>query len=142
MKTIFSILLITIFSFAIKGCERDEPLNLNKIDCLYCYQDKPELGPLDVLLTINDENPYVPIVVYIGNIEDNNVEYIDTATSSNYYVDVSVNKFYSISAEYKSGNTTIFAIDGDEFKIKYSSDGCDLPCYYFSGGYFDVRLRN
>ena len=124
------------------GCERDVPTKLGTIDCIDCFQDRPEWGPLNVTLTINNENPFVPLVIYIGNIEDNNIEWIDTSYSADYWVDVPVNKYYSITAEYKSGDKTIFAVDGDDFKLKYTENNCDFPCYYYYGGYYDVQLKN
>jgi hypothetical protein len=139
---VLHILLIFQFFIILNGCERDVSTKLGTVNCNECYQYQPDWGPLNVILTINNENPYVPLVIYIGNIEDNNIEYVDTSYSSDYWVDVPVNKYYSITAEYKSGDKTIFAVDGDDFKLKYSESDCDLPCYYYYGGYYDLRLRN
>ncbi len=133
---IFQLLIISV------GCERDVPSKLVAIDCNDCDPVRPEEGKLIVTLTINDENPFIPLIIYKGNIEDNNIEYIDTSYSADYWVRVPVNNYYSISAEYKSGDKTIFAVDGDDFKIKYSKSDCDYPCYYYYGGYYDLQLRN
>jgi len=124
------------------GCERQEPVDLSEIDCSECYQDKPEWGPLNITVTINSQNPYVPLKVYIGNFEEGNLDWTDTAYSSDFRVDVKPDQYYSVTAEYKDGDKTIFAVDGDKLKIKHTSDKCDEPCYYFKGGYIDVRLRN
>lgn len=137
-----SILFIFQVLIVAPACERDVPTKLGTVDCAECYQPKPDWGRLNATLTINAENSFVPLVVYIGNIEDNNIEWIDTSYSTNYWVEVPVDKYYSISAEYKSGDKTIFAVDGDDFKVKYTDSDCDLPCYYFTGGYYDLQLRN
>ncbi len=136
------ILMIIQLMFILNGCERDVPSELTAVDCLDCHEIRPDSGKLIVKLTINSENPYVPLVVYRGNIEDNNVEWIDTSYSADYWVRVPVNNYYSISAEYKSGGKTVFAVDGDDFKIKYTDSDCDFPCYYYFGGYYDVQLKN
>lgn len=123
-------------------CERDVPVDFSSFDCSLCYQDKPEYGPLEILLTINSENQAVPIVVYRGDIENNEIEYIDTAYYWDYVVDVPVNEYYSVTAQYKDGANTIYSVDGDELKLKLNTKDCDQDCYYYKGGYIDVRLRN
>ena len=137
LKSICITLLLVI-----AGCEREDQRFFDKFRCEDCYQDKPAMGALNVLLTINDENPYVPLVVYIGMMEDNDIEYVDTSFSKDYWVNVPVDKYYSIAAEYKKGGNTITAVDGSKFKLKYTESNCDKPCYYFSGGYFDLQLRD
>lgn len=139
IKAITYICLLLSFSF---GCERQEPLNFSTIDCSECYQDKPEWGPINVVVTINEQNPFVPLIIYRGDIEESNIEYIDTTRSMNYWVDVPVNKYYSIAAKYIRDGDTIFAIDGDEIKVQYTENNCDQPCYYFKGGNMDIRLLN
>jgi hypothetical protein len=123
-------------------CERDEPFDLSSFDCSLCYQDKPEYGPLEILVTINSENHAVPIVVYRGDIENNEIEYIDTAYYWDYVVDVPVDEYYSVTAEYKDGSNTIYSVDVDKLKLQFNTKDCDEDCYYYKGGYIDVRLRN
>jgi len=138
-KTFF---LMTILLMVIVSCERQEPVNLSNIDCSECYQDKPEWGPLNIKVTINDQNPFVPLKVYIGNFEEGNLDWTDTAYSKDFWVDVKPDQYYSVTAEYKDGDKIIFAVDGDKLKLQHTSDKCDEPCYYYSGGYIDVRLRD
>ena len=123
------------------SCERLENVSVPGFDCYYCYQDKPEWVRLNVSVTINSENLYVPITVYIGDIEDNVVDWVDTTYNKNYWVDVRPDRYYSVKATYKDGAKTVFAIDGDKVKLKYNSTDCDAPCYYQAGGYLDVRLK-
>ncbi|MBN1338214.1 MAG: hypothetical protein JXA03_02760 [Bacteroidales bacterium] len=143
MKTkISDILTIIILIAAFTACERDIPGGWTGFDCEKCYHDKPATGPLNAVLTINDENPYVPLVIYIGNMEDNDIEYVDTSWAEEYWVDVPVDKYYTMSAEYKRNGEKVIAVDGDKFKLKHSDNDCDEPCYYFKGGYFDLRLND
>jgi hypothetical protein len=134
--------LLIFFMVFLTRCERDEPLNWGPIDCSTCYQDKPDFGPLQIYVSINKENPFVPLIIYRGDIESNVIEYIDTAYSSDWLIDVPVDEYYSVVAEYKEGPNTIFAVDGDKFQLEKNSSDCDAECYYFKGGYIDVQLRN
>ncbi len=135
-------LAIFALCFAIGiSCERNEPVNWGTFDCATCYQDKPDSGPLQIKVTINDENSFVPLVIYRGNFESNDIEYVDTAFNSDYSVDVPVDKYYSVTAKYKNNGRIIFAVDGDNLKTAKNTQDCDQDCYYFKGGYIDVRLR-
>ena len=111
------------------------------VDCSDCYQIEPEWGDLFVKLTINDENDFVPLVIYRGNIENDDIEYIDTAYYKEYYLQVPLNKYYSVMAEYISGQDTICAVDGDKIRTKKNYDDCDEECYIVKGGIIDVRLK-
>ncbi len=139
---LFHLLLLIPFFIFMNNCERDVPSKLEAVDCYDCFQVRPDSGKLIVTVTINNENPFVPLVIYKGNIEDNNIEFVDTSYTDEYWVRVPVNNYYSIAAEYKSGDKTIFAVDGDDFKIKHTETDCNNPCYYYYGGYYDIQLRN
>jgi len=134
---IFLFLLIVILI----SCERNTKFSLEKFDCSECYQIKPDSADLSVKVTINSENPWVPLVIYKGKIEDHNIDFIDTAICEDYYLWVKVDEYYSVEAKYKSGNKTIIAVDGDKIKAKKNSNECDEACYWIKGGYVNVRLR-
>jgi hypothetical protein len=132
----YIVLHILIF---IAGCGDQ---SIESFDCSTCYQDKPEWGPLQIIVTINSENTIVYLTIFRGDFEDDDIEYKDSTAFSDYTVDVPVDKYYSVKAEYKVGDKTIYAVDGDKLKVKKNSTSCDQECYYFKGGYIDVRLRN
>lgn len=113
---------------------------MKSADCSECYTIKPDTAELIIKLTINDENPKVPIVIYKNNIEDNDIEFTDTAITEDYYIDVPVNKYYSVTAQYKVNEKTIIAVDGDKIKTKKIYD-CDEPCWIIKGGYINVKLK-
>ncbi|MCB2220338.1 MAG: hypothetical protein KQI35_08090 [Bacteroidetes bacterium] len=123
------------------SCERYEPASAG-VDCLECYQQKPEWVQLNAKVTINSENPFVPLTIYKGDFENGVVDWIDTTWKEDYWVDVKPDEYYSVKAKYKDGTKTIYAIDGDNVKLKLSRNDCDVECYYQKGGYVDVRLRN
>ncbi len=124
------------------SCERYDPVNVGEIDCYNCYNPRPEWVRLNIKVTINNENQKVPLTIYIGNFEDGNVDWIDTTSIADYWVEVHPDQYYSVKAEYKDGNKLIYAIDGDKIKLNYTENSCDEPCYYSTGGYIDVQLKN
>ena len=132
--TLFSLMLIILVA-----CERIEDQG-GLVQCSECYQEKPEWGEFNAVVTINSENPFVPLVIYRGNVEDNIVEYVDTTWETSYWVEVPVDAYYSIAAEYKVGDKIIYAIDSDKLETEFTDKDCDEPCYYFKGGHVDVRL--
>ncbi|MBU0765432.1 MAG: hypothetical protein KJ607_11420 [Bacteroidetes bacterium] len=142
MKRILNITAIFIFIFLaiITGCEPD----YSDLDCSECYRIKPEWGALNVDVTINNENDSVPVIIYRGKPEDNDIEWVDTAVSKDYIIDVPIatkGRYYSIAAYYKVGENTVIAVDGDEIKSVKTTTACDTTCWYISGGSIDVRLK-
>ncbi|MBI4646126.1 MAG: hypothetical protein HY738_05875 [Bacteroidia bacterium] len=131
------IILISLV-LILSQCEETKDENF---DCSECYQIKPDWGELAIELTINDENDSVPLIIYRGCPEDNDIEYIDTATSKKHYVEVPLNKYYSVEAYYNVGDSRVIALDGDKIKIKKNTTDCDTTCWYFTGGYINVKLK-
>ena len=136
-----SINSLIIILVGLGSCERLESVTVEGFSCQNCFQTKPEWVRFNVEVTINEENPFVPLTIYVGNIEDNVVDWVDTTSRTDYWVEVRPDRYYSVKAEYKEGSVTVFAIDGDDVKLKQNTSDCDSPCWYQTGGYTDVRLR-
>lgn len=111
------------------------------VDCNDCFYDKPDSADLVINLTIDDQHPYVPITVFRGDIEEKQVDWVDTARETPYSLYSRVGQFYSIAAEYKVDGRTIIAVDGDELKSKHVSEGCEYECWVVTGGYLEVELK-
>lgn len=131
--------LFIISLWMLPSCERK--LEIFVFDCKDCFQDKPEDGPLKISFTLNKENPFVLYTIYKGAFEDGNVEYADTAFNTIEYIDVPVNEYYSVKAEYTKKEQCITVVDGDRLKLKKDRNRCDKKCYYYKGGKIDVRLK-
>jgi hypothetical protein len=117
----------------------------NSEDCAnYDYSDcnstEPLLVGLNIKLTINNENPNVPITIYDGNAEDNVVVLHDTVSTPKYNVLLMPNKFYSVKARYRSGNKIIYAIGGDKIK-KSQTTVCDSTCWSTDEGNINIELK-
>ncbi len=131
---------ITVVSFLIAfSCENTGGLGVN---CSECYSPEPDSADLLVYLTINTANPYVPIKIYRGKVEENQLDWVDTVYSKEYRLYSAVNQYYSIEATYKDGTKRIIAVDGDKISTSLVSDICDNDCWILKGGVLDVRLKN
>lgn len=134
-----SILLLLITGLIVNSCNED--IILFEVDCSECYTQRPEYVSMTIKLTINEENPEVPVTIYLGEYEKNLVRVVDTAYYSVMSVDVMPGRFYSVRAEYHVGEKTIYAIDGDEIDLLKASSQCDSICWVARGGEADVRLK-
>ena len=142
MKTITKLLLIItlVFAFNFSGCEQED-LALN-IDCDNCLEFFPDSADLVINVTINDENPFVPLTFYVGDYEDGNIDFIDTTYTEERFLYSKVGVNYSVKATYQKDGETVIAIDGDRIRVVDGSGDCYPPCYFIRGGTFDVRLKN
>jgi hypothetical protein len=118
-----------------------EKLYTGDVNCSECYTPKPDTALLVVNLTINSEFTQVPLVVYRGDAEANDVEYVDTATISPYTLPVAVGKSYSVKATYKRDGKTLYAIDGTKIKVLLVTDACDQDCYVIRNESVNVEIR-
>ena len=96
---------------------------------------------MNIKLTINEENQEVPITIFLGGYERNQVRLVDTVDSPYVSVDLIPGREYSIRAEYHVGNKTIYAIDGDEIELEKVTSQCDSVCWIIKEGEVDVRLK-
>jgi hypothetical protein len=131
-------LLIFIIGFSI-SCYNNRGLT---VDCSECYSVEPDSGDLIVYLTIDSENPRVPLTIFKDQVDDQRIEYIDTAFSSPYYLYVKLNEYYSVKAEYKSGDRIIYAVDGGKIKSKFVAGSCEFDCWVITGGIINLELKD
>lgn len=139
------ILVFSIVMLGLLSCG-DEYI-LDDVDCSECYVPKPDFGPVTVKLSINAENSRIPVKIFKGKYEEkylndfSSAVHIDTISQSSFEVDLKVNEYYSVAAEYiKDGKKTI-VVDGDKLKIYKVSDNCDEVCWIFRGGEIDATLK-
>ena len=130
---------VLIFLFSVPSCDK-ELFNLN-INCDECDPVRPDSAELVVRITIDDENPYVPLIFYKGRIEDGILEWVDTASSSTLYLLSPVDEYYSVKASYRKDGKTIIAIDGDKLRTRLITDVCERDCWIIKGGILDLRLK-
>lgn len=134
-----TILLLLVFSFNFSGCEQED-LAFN-IDCDNCLDAIPDSADLIVRVTINGENPFVPLTYYIGDYEEGIIDFIDTTWTEERLLFSKVGVDYSVKAKYKRDGKPVIAIDGDRLRTVDGSGDCYPPCYFIRGGTLDVRLK-
>lgn len=141
IKHISSVVLIVILVISIKisGCEQED-LDFY-IDCNDCLSAIPESANLIIYLTINDENPFVPLILYRGDFEDNIEDYRDTAYEEIHTIYSEMDMSYSIKATYQVDGKPYVAIDGDKMTTENGDEECYSPCYIIRGGTFDLRIK-
>ncbi|HOY30946.1 MAG TPA: hypothetical protein PKW80_03615 [Bacteroidales bacterium] len=127
-----------------QSCEQNSYFS-NSQDCQnYDYSDcntsEPALVALHIKLTINDENPKVPVTIYEGKLDNNLIVLTDTVSASTYSVLLPPDKYYTVSARYVSGNKIIYGIGSDNIK-KIRNYVCDSVCWTEQEGNIDVRLK-
>lgn len=136
---IASALLLGIAVMTINSCEED--IILFDVDCSECYTQRPEYATMTIELTINEENPQVPVIIYLGEYEKQFIRVVDTAYSSVIKIDLAPARFYTVQAKYKVGSKTIYALDGDEIELLKVTSQCDSTCWVIRGGEVNVRLK-
>ncbi len=111
------------------------------VDCSQCFPVAPDSGFLALHLTINGENRKVPVAVYEGNLEDQDVRFRDTVTQPTIKILMPAGHTYAVTARYIQGGDTLIAVDGTSLEIKKAVGQCSKTCYVVMGGYLDLRLR-
>jgi hypothetical protein len=134
-------LTITLILMLFLAGSCDEKILTGNVDCDECYLEAPGFYDLIIEVTVNNKYPEVPFIIYNGDAEDNDVVAVDTALYSPVYVYVPVNKKYSVRAEYKADNETIYALDGTNLKVLSVTDACDGKCYVVENDEMDARLK-
>ena len=82
----------------------------------------------------------MPIAVYSGKLNDNNIIFRDTLSVSSFDTLLTVNNYYTVTAKYKKNGSTIIAVDGDEI-TKSKTVTCDSTCWSVKTGNANVRLK-
>jgi hypothetical protein len=138
----FTYVLICTLTLSLFSCGSDDGSGSSQ-NCYNCDPEEPTKEFLSVKVTINSENRAVPITIYNEKYNPDKAMKIvkqDTATKETYQLEVPVNTYYSVRAEYKSGGKTIYAIDGSIFETQKQA-ACDNECWQMIGGNLDATLK-
>ena len=107
-----------------------------------CDETQPTEGNLFIQVTINGKNTQVPVYVFRGDFELNDLVLDTVLSTSGMTLNLPIiDEGYSAVAEYvQSDGDTVIAIDGDD--IDFDEDEyCDKTCYGSATGRIDVRLH-
>jgi hypothetical protein len=135
------VIFLLLLSICFATCH--EKLFTAGVDCSECYYPEPDSAYIKVHLTVNDRFPEVPLVVYKGEPEENQVEWVDTAISEDFSLYVQVNQKYSVKAAYKKGNATIYVVDGTKIKALLVQNECEGgECWVVENETLDARIKD
>ena len=111
------------------------------VDCSQCFAVAPDSGYLALHLTVNPDQVKVPVTIYLGNMEDQDVKFRDTVSQATVKILMPAGHSYAVTATYIRQNDTIVAVDGTSLEVKKAVGQCSKSCYVVIGGYLDLRLR-
>ncbi len=136
---LITLLVITLLFLAgnFSGCETEDWIL--EVNCNDCFGFQPDSAKLIVYLTISPEQDSVPLTFYRGDSKGE-VDWQDTATTNEFYLDAEVGTTYTVKAEYRSGPKTVIAYDSDKMTLSDYGEDCGYTCYIIKGGTFDLRL--
>jgi len=138
MRGFVIILLIAVAILTPSSCENFKLF----VDCDKCFTDLSDKYSIELKVTIDKENPFVPITLYKGKIDDGRIIDSDTIYNTPYYtIEVKFGEYYSAIARYRHKGRVIYAVDGRKLKKKLDESSCDKSCYVISGDELDLRLK-
>jgi hypothetical protein len=96
-----------------------------------CIETEPGGGTVRIKVNISNTNPSIPITVFSGKVEQNQIVLEDTLTSGEkeYFLD---NGEYAVRAEYRANIdgswVTVHSVEGGELSPS-KKEYCDGNCY-------------
>ena len=127
LKIYYFFIACLILPVVFTSC-RDKYEGCTDEDYANCRTSKPSQAIVEVLVTLNSENPTVQVSLYEGNFEDGNLVWEKTYRNRDEAEIIKTDTDYSFTAKYISGNDTILAVDGGRVRI-ISYQMCELRCY-------------
>ena len=148
--------LALFFSVGIFLCSCSIPEVLCVLDDLYseeddeeysepedCLEQEPDFGTLTVHITVTGQSTKIPITLYLGNIEENNILIVDSVAVEEISYELPVNEHYSVTALYLSDQDTVLAIGSDRIAtFEKTTEYCLEACWGVTDGDVNVRLRS
>ena len=140
IKKTFQILFV--FLLFIVACQSLLESDTESEDCPddNCNTSEPFESEITLNLTLNTENTNIPVIIYRGNITDNNVSDTVYLKNESSEITLPLNRYYSFKAKYINNSDTIYVIDGTQFE-KQSYNSCDSVCWRIKGDKVNLRLK-
>ena len=131
-KTFLAIIFVLFFS-----CE-DQGLF---VKCPDCTVDEPSKTNLNVKIDNSYYGYQTVINVYEGNLEDSVLYSSFEVTGDHTYINVSLNKKFTVTATYYIPSDYFIAIGSATPRVKFDKTKCDDPCYFVYDKDIDLRLK-
>jgi hypothetical protein len=137
-KTIILFVLLTNIA-VILSCDK-ELYNVSCNDCV--LKELPEIQLEVEFDSYRDKMYQIPeIKVYEGNIEDGIVVATKISPYSPVYLQVYINKKYTVTATYYYYGKIYIVVDTVMPYYVYSSEKCDHPCYFLKNNKVSLHLK-
>lgn len=136
MRYFIIIFICLVFS----SCK--EKLFTGDVNCSECYSPKPDSAYMTIKFTINKDYKEVPFILYRGDFEDNQIDWIDTSHTATKDIWVRTDQKYSVKAKYRKGDKTLYVINGGKVKVLLVSNACDQDCYVIKGEALNLEIRD
>ncbi len=134
-------LLLAVSLLFFTSCkETQDTVDCSTYNYSLCQTKEPFTANFHIKLTINSENPAVPITIYQGKLDDGIVFLHDTLKTESFDTLLPIGNYYTVAAQYKVGSTTVTAIDGDKISKSHVTT-CDSICWSVVTGTTNVRLK-
>lgn len=133
-------LFLLLICLAFISCK--EKLFTGDVNCSDCYTPKPDSAYMTLKFTINEDFKEIPFILYRGDYEDNQIDWIDTSHTATKDIWVRTDMKYSVKAKYKKGDKTLYAIAKGKVKVLLVTDACDENCYVIQDGAVNLEIRD
>ena len=140
IKYFARLLLVGLVVFITSCKETQDTVDCSTYDYSDCQTKEPFVANFHIKLTINSDNPSVPVTVFYGKLEDNNVYFRDTLKTESLDTLLPIGNYYTVAAKYKVGSTTVTAVDGDKISKSHVTT-CDSICWSVVSGTTNVKLK-
>lgn len=130
------ILSILITSVGIFGCTK-----YSSDDCIPsddCYPYEIDSGYVTINVSYAQGGVGIPVALYEGYVEDNNVVWYDTVYQESVSFWLPTKKRYAAEAYYTVGGPITVALDGKKLK-EDSYDDCGQTCYEVNEIFLDLK---
>jgi hypothetical protein len=136
----FIVTIMVVLIIAFHSCNPEE---WKTPDCSECFVDEPTEAEINIKVSISNANPFVPVNIYLGRIEEEILVRSDTIRTRNWTTVLPVGQYYTVTAtyRYRANWEWITAIDGNHVRTSRERTACDRPCWFVRGNNFNVELR-
>jgi len=136
MKKVIKLFALLFIAFSI-SCEEHGIL----IDCKDCTEEEPDNALLELSLDVFSSSTQTIINIYEGNLEDDCLYKRFNTTLKGTTIPVTLNKKYTVTAEYNVSGIIYTTVDSATPRLKYNKDQCDNPCYFVYDKKVNLKLR-
>ncbi len=125
---------IVILFLVVNACNYTGP-------CSDCYEEKPSVGLLTVYVSHSNTHDSIPIKIFKGKLEDEELYLQDTLSESKVDFWVEVGSYYTVVASYNNSDQIILAVDGDKVSVFLDQSNCDEACWRPNDGKVNCELN-